>query len=298
MLRQRTIARAVSVAGLGLHSGDSARVTIRPARADSGVVFRRVDLGLIDRVPAAVANVIDTRLAMTLGRGRTLVATVEHLLAAFAGSGIDNALVDVHGPELPIMDGSAAPFVRLLRAAGIREVAAPKRFLEVLRETSYAEGTAVASLKPYAGFCAEYTLEYDHPYFNGKPQRATVDFRAANFEQDVARARTFGFLADVAKLRAAGLALGGGLDNAVVLDDAAVMNEGGLRYPDEFARHKVLDAVGDLALCGYPVIGAFVGHCSGHTTNYGLLKKLMADPTAYRIVAARPEAAPVHQAAG
>ncbi len=301
MLRQRTTRKAVSIAGVGLHSGRTTCLTIRPARAGTGIVFRRIGHGLGDLVAATVANVVDTRLATTLGRGDARVATVEHLLAAFAGLGVDNALVDVAGEELPVMDGSAAPFVRLLRAAGVNEVAAPKRFLRVLREVTVANGGAVAKLQPYDGFRVEYTMEYDHPFFDGRPQYATVDFATATFERDVSHARTFGFLADVAKLQAAGLALGGGLDNAVVLDDDGIINEGGLRYRDEFAKHKILDVIGDLYLCGHPIIGAFTGHRSGHTTNNALLRKLLADRESYRIVTFDvPAAAPaeLHQAAG
>ena len=286
---------------MGLHSGRSTRLTIRPARAGEGIVFRRIGHGPGDPVAATVANVVDTRLATTLGRGDTRVATVEHLLAAFAGLGVDNALVDVAGEELPVMDGSAAPFVRLLRAAGVKEVAAPKRFLRVLREVAVANGGAVATLQPYDGFRVEYTMEYDHPFFDGRPQYATVDFATATFERDVSHARTFGFLADVAKLQAAGLALGGGLDNAVVLDDDGIINEGGLRYRDEFAKHKILDVIGDLYLCGHPIIGAFTGYRSGHATNNALLRKLLADQESYRIVTFDvPAAVPaeLHQAAG
>ena len=286
---------------MGLHSGGSARLTIRPAGAGTGITFRRIDRGLGETVAATVANVVDTRLATTLGRGETRVATVEHLLAAFAGLGVDNALVDVAGPELPVMDGSAAPFVRLLRAAGVTEVAAPKRFLRVLREVAVADGAAVAKLQPYDGFRVQYTMEYDHPFFDGRPQYAVVDFAKATFERDVSRARTFGFLADVAKLQATGLALGGGLDNAVVLDEYGIVNPGGLRYRDEFAKHKILDAIGDLYLCGCPIIGAFTGHRSGHATNNALLRKLLADHESYRIDTFDvPAAAPVelYQAAG
>ena len=301
LLRQRTTKRAVSVAGVGLHSGGGTRLTVRPADAGTGIVFHRIDHGLGEPVAATIANVVDTRLATTLGLGDARVGTVEHLLAAFAGLGVDNAFVDVAGEELPVMDGSAAPFVRLLRAAGVREVAAPKRFLRVLREVTVTDGGAVASLQPYDGFRVEYTMEFDHPFFNGRPQYAVVDFATATFERDVSHARTFGFLADVAKLQAAGLALGGGLDNAVVLDDDGIINDGGLRYQDEFAKHKILDVIGDLYLCGHPMIGAFSGHRSGHTTNNALVRKLLADPASYQIVTFdAPAAAPVdlYQAAG
>ena len=284
LLRQRTIGRAVSVAGVGLHSGETARLTIRPAGADAGVVFRRIDLDVVEPVAASVANVVDTRLATTLGRGDVRIATVEHLLAAFAGLGVDNAVVDVHGPELPVMDGSAEPFVELLRSAGIAETTAPKRFLVVVREVRFADGSARAALTPYDGFRVEYTMHYDHPYFAGRSQYVQVDFASATFERELSRARTFGFLADVARLQAMGLAKGGGLDNAVVIDGDGIVNEGGLRYDDEFARHKLLDAIGDLYLCGHPIIGAFAGHRSGHATNSGLLRELMADPANYRIV--------------
>ena len=293
LLGQRTIRNAVSVDGVGLHSGGDVRVTIRPGECDTGIVFHRIDLCPTEPIAATATNVVDTRLATTLGRGDARISAVEHLLAAFAGLGIDNAHVDVSGPELPIMDGSAGPFVRLLRASGFAEQASRRRFLEVVREVTYVEGAAMAKLSPYDGFRVEYTMEYDHPFFRDQCQYATVDFSTATFERDVSQARTFGFLADVPRLHAMGLALGGGLDNAVVLDERGIVNDGGLRYNDEFAKHKILDVIGDLSLCGCPIIGAFAGYRSGHATNNALLRCLMADSSAHRIVTFdRPQSAP------
>ena len=274
----------MSAVGVGLHTGEEVRLTIRPAPGDTGIVFRRADLPRAREVRAAVANVVETRLATTLGRNDVRVSTVEHLLAAFAGLGIDNARVDVSAVELPIMDGSAAPFVRLLRAAGLAEQASPKRFLKIVREVTYTDGCAVATLSPYDGFRVEYTMDYEHPFFKGRSQHAAVDFSTAVFERDVSQARTFGFLADVERLHAMGLALGGGLDNAVVVDEDGIVNDDGLRYDDEFVKHKILDAIGDLYLCGCPIIGAFAGFQSGHGTNTALVRRLMADRGAYRLV--------------
>ena len=251
-------------------------------------MFRRLDLGQRATVRATAENVVDTRYATTLARGEVRISTVEHLMAALAGLGIDNAEIDVTGPEAPIMDGSSAPFVRLIQRAGIVEQRAPKRFLRVLRRVAYRDGDAVAKLKPHMGFRVEYTMNYGHHYLRSQCQHAAVDVCASAFESQVSRARTFGILADMEELRARGLARGGSLDNAIVVDDDGILNEGGLRYHDEFVKHKILDAIGDLYLCGYPVIGSFMGCQSGHGTNLGLVRRLLATPDAFAIVTAGP----------
>lgn len=267
---------------MGLHSGKEVDLTIRPTHPDMGIVFRRCDLG--HSVKASVHNVVDTQLATTLGDEDVRISTIEHLMAAFAGLGIDNAKVDVSGAELPIMDGSAAPFVRLIRTAGIEEQPAPKRFLEVTREVSWTDGCAATTLSPHDGFRLEYTMNYDHPYFAGRRQHATVDFSSRAFVRDVSRARTFGFLSDIERLRAMDLVQGGSLDNAVVVDDDGVLNDEGLRYEDEFVKHKILDAIGDLYVAGHPIIGAFAGYQSGHGANNALVRQLLSDSGSYRSV--------------
>lgn len=289
MIAQKTVRREVPVAGVGLHSGAQVRATIRPAPANSGIAFRRRDIGQGGCVRASVANVVDTQLAVTLGAGTVRIGTVEHLMAAFAGLGIDNAVVDLAGPELPIMDGSAALFTDRLAAAGTRDQAVPRRYLKVVREVCYRDGDAVARLAPYDGFRADYTMRYDHPCFatangHGPRQRAAVDFATESFAGGLSRARTFGFLADVERLWADGFARGGSLENAIVIDDHGVLNEGGLRFDDELPKHKILDAIGDLYLCGHAVLGAFSGHQSGHASNHGLLRRLLDDAGAYEIV--------------
>lgn len=285
LIAQRTLASETdAVVGVGLHSGREASVSLRPAAPETGIVFHRADLDGCAAVKACAANVVDTVRATTLGAGGVRVATIEHLMAALAGIGIDNVHVDVRGPELPIMDGSAAPFVALIEAAGIAEQDAPKRFLRVVREVTYTDGYAVATLRPCDGFRVEYTMDYDHPFFASQCQHAAVEVSAAAFARDVSRARTFGFLADVEALRAKDLVLGGSLDNAIVVDDHGIVNEDGLRYEDEFVKHKILDAIGDLYVCGRPVLGAFAGHRSGHGANHALLRTLLGDPGAYETV--------------
>lgn len=282
-MNQHTLASTAVAAGVGLHSGACAELAIHPAPPDSGIVFRRVDMGGLT-VRANVANVVETRLATTLARGEVRVSTVEHLMAAFAGLGVDNATVDVNAAELPILDGSAAPFVASIQAAGVVEQQAPRRYLQVVREVSYADGGAVAKLCPHHGFRVEYTMDYDHPFLVDQCQHAVVEFVGGTFEREVGAARTFGFLSDMAELRAMRLALGGSLDNAIVMDDEGMMNADGLRYHDEFVKHKVLDAVGDLYLCGHPILGAFEGYRSGHGANNGLVKRLLSEPGAARAV--------------
>ena len=284
MIAQKTLASTVCTEGVGLHSGASVQVVLRPAAVRTGIVFRRLDICRSAVVKASAANVVSTRLATTLGVGEVQVATVEHLMAAFSGFGVDNAYVDLSGPELPIMDGSAEPFVRLIESAGIEEQASPKRFLRVVREVSYTDGSAVSKLVPHDGFRVEYTMNYKHPFFATQRQHIAVDVSPDAFVRDISRARTFGFLEDMQALRAEGLARGGSLDNAIVIGEDGIMNDDGLRYEDEFVKHKVLDAIGDLYLCGGPIIGAFSGYLSGHRANNALLLRLLDDPGAFEAV--------------
>jgi len=270
--------------GVGLHNGEKVFLTVKPAPLNSGIVFRRVDLDPIVEIPARSAFVGDTRLSTTLIKGGVRVSTVEHLLSAMAGLGIDNAIVEVSAPEVPIMDGSASHFVFLLQSAGIEEQEGPKSFLRIKERVCVSEGDKWASLEPFEGFKISFTLDYDHPVLKNSVQEATLDFSTTSYVKEISRARTFGFLAEYEWLRANNLALGGSLDNAIVLDDSRIMNEDGLRYEDELVKHKILDAVGDLYLLGTGLIGAFKGFKSGHTLNNRLLQSLLATPAAWEIV--------------
>jgi UDP-3-O-[3-hydroxymyristoyl] N-acetylglucosamine deacetylase len=293
-LNQRTLKNVIRATGVGLHTGDKVFLTLRPAPVDTGIVFVRTDLEHPVAIPARAENVGDTTMATTLSRGNVNISTVEHLMSAFAGLGIDNAYVDVSAPELPIMDGSAAPFVFLLQSAGIEEQDALKKFLRITKTVSYSQGDIMAELKPYDGFRVEYTLQYDHPVFDHHKRKAAVEFSSMAFVKEVSRARTFGFLADYEKLRSMNLARGGSLDNAVVVDDYRILNNDGLRQEDEFVKHKILDAIGDLYLLGHSVIGAFSGYKSGHGPNNALLRKLLAEDSAFEIVTFdSDEAAPI-----
>ncbi len=283
-LMQRTLKNVIRATGVGLHTGEKVFLTLRPAPVDTGIVFVRADLTEPVHIAARTENVGDTTMATTLSRDGVSISTVEHLMSAFAGLGIDNAFVDVSAPELPIMDGSAAPFVFLLQSAGIEEQDASKKFLRILKPVSYSHGDITVELRPYDGFRVEYTLEYDHPVFNHHKRKAQVEFSTMAFVKEVSRARTFGFLADYEKLRSMNLARGGSLDNAVVVDDYRILNNEGLRQEDEFVKHKILDAIGDLYLLGHSVIGAFSGYKSGHGPNYRLLRKLLAEEGAFEIV--------------
>ncbi len=283
-LNQRTLKNVIRATGVGLHTGEKVYLTLRPAPVNAGITFIRVDLDEPVAIAASAENVGDTTMATTLTDGRINISTVEHLMSAFAGLGIDNAYVDVSAPELPIMDGSAAPFVFLLQSAGVEEQEAPKKFLRIKKPVSYSQGDITAELAPYDGFRIEYTLLYDHPVFDHHKRRAAVEFSSMAFVKEVSRARTFGFLADYEKLRSMNLALGGSLDNAVVVDDYRILNNEGLRQEDEFVKHKILDAIGDLYLLGHSLIGAFSGYKSGHGPNNALLRKLLAQPDAYEIV--------------
>ncbi|MBL8479829.1 MAG: UDP-3-O-acyl-N-acetylglucosamine deacetylase [Sterolibacteriaceae bacterium] len=284
MLRQRTLKSVVKATGVGLHSGVKVSLVLRPAQADTGVVFRRVDLTPPVDLKADALGVGDTRLASCLERDGVKVATVEHLMSALAGLGIDNIYVDVDAAELPIMDGSAAPFVFLLQSAGIEEQKAAKKFLRVKKTVEVRDGDKWAKLSPYDGFSIDFSIVFNHPAMDRAASRAHVDFADQSYLREVARARTFGFMQDVESLRDQGLALGGSLENAIVMDEYRVLNSDGLRYADEFVKHKILDAIGDLYLAGHPLLGAFSAHKSGHALNNQLLRALLADASAWEAV--------------
>ena len=284
MLGQRTLRNSIRATGVGLHTGKKVMMTLKPAPPDTGICFRRVDLPQPVDIPARAQNVGDTTLGTTLVHGDARISTVEHLLSAFAGLGIDNACVEVTAPEVPIMDGSAGPFVFLLQSAGIEEQDAFKRFIRVKKSVLVEDGDKWARFDPFEGFKVNFEIEFDHPIFKRRLQRATMDFSTTSFLKEISRARTFGFMRDLETLRAHNLALGGTLDNAIVLDDVGVMNEDGLRYEDEFVKHKILDAIGDLYLLGHSLIGEFSGHKSGHGLNNRLLRALLADRDAWEEV--------------
>jgi UDP-3-O-[3-hydroxymyristoyl] N-acetylglucosamine deacetylase len=287
MLKQRTLKRRVSATGIGLHSGTKVEMVLRPAAPDTGVVFRRTDLEPPVDIPASALAVSDTTMASTLERDGARVATVEHLMSALAGLGIDNCYVDVNAAEIPIMDGSAASFVFLLRSAGIEEQGAPKRFFRVLKTVEVREGEGRqlkwARLSPHFGFKLRFAIAFDHPAIDATDQDVEVDLAREPYVTAVARARTFGFVNEVEAMRTAGLALGGTLENAIVMDEYRVLNVDGLRSGDEFAKHKILDAIGDLYLLGKPLIAAYSAYRSGHGLNNQLLRALLADPSAYEV---------------
>ena len=274
----------VRATGVGLHTGEKVYMTLRPAAAGTGIVFRRTDLVPPIDIKADPYAVGDTRLSSCLEKDGARVSTVEHLMSAMAGLGIDNAYVDVSGPEIPIMDGSAAPFVFLLQSAGLVEQKAAKRFIRVKKPVEVKAGDKWVRFEPHNGFRLSLTIEYDHPVFEESRQSVTVDFSSTSYVREVSRARTFGFMQDVEAMRSQGLALGGSLDNAIVMDEYRVLNSDGLRYDDEFVKHKVLDAIGDLYLLGHPLIGAFSGHKSGHALNNQLLRCLLEDASAWDAV--------------
>lgn len=297
MVGQRTLKNTIRASGVGLHTGKRVLMTVRPAAPDTGIVFRRTDLATPVDIPARADNVGETTLGTSLIVGGARVSTVEHLLSAFAGLGIDNALIEVSAPEVPIMDGSAGPFVFLLQSAGIEEQRAPKRFIRIRKSVQVEEGDKWARFDPFDGFKVNFEIEFNHPIFKRRAQRATMDFSSTSFLKEISRARTFGFMRDLESMRARNLALGGTLDNAIVLDDTRVLNEGGLRYEDEFVKHKILDAIGDLYLLGYSLIGEFSGFKSGHGLNNRLLRTLLADSSAWEaVVFERPEDAPISYA--
>lgn len=284
MLRQRTLKNVIRATGVGLHTGEKVYLTLRPAAPDVGIIFRRVDVPAPVEIKASSQNVGETQLSTSLVRQGVRISTVEHLLSAFAGLGIDNAYVDVSAPEVPIMDGSAGPFVFLIQSAGIEEQNALKKFIRIKQPVMVEDGDKWARFDPFHGFKVGFTIEFEHPIFKGRCQEAVVDFSTTSFVKEVSRARTFGFMRDIEYLRERRLALGGTLDNAIVVDDYRVLNEDGLRYEDEFVRHKILDAIGDLYLLGHSLIGAFTGYKSGHALNNHLLRTLLATFSAWEEV--------------
>jgi UDP-3-O-[3-hydroxymyristoyl] N-acetylglucosamine deacetylase len=281
MIKQRTPKKVIQATGVGLHSGEKVYLTLRPAPINTGIIFRRTDLDPVIEIPASYEYVGDTTLCTSLQHNGVKIMTVEHILSALAGLGIDNAYVDINAPELPIMDGSAAPFVFLIQSAGIREQNAPKRFIRILKTITVEEDGKYVKFTPYHGYRVSFTIDFDHPVFSDKPQSATFDFETCSYVKEVCRARTFGFLSDYEKLREADLVKGGSLDNAIVVDDYRVLNDDGLRFHDEFVKHKVLDAIGDLYLLGANLLGAFEGYKSGHELNNKLLRALFANQHAW-----------------
>jgi UDP-3-O-[3-hydroxymyristoyl] N-acetylglucosamine deacetylase len=288
MLAQRTLKTLTQAVGVGLHSGQRVELTLRPAAPDTGIVFRRVDLPEPVDIPVRAESVTDTRLASTISVGQAKVFTVEHLMSACAGLGIDNLYVDITAEEVPILDGSASSFVFLLQSAGIVEQNAPKRFLRVLKPVQVSEGEGNnikwAKLEPFHGYKLSFEIDFRHPAVDSTGQQVVFDMSEGVYSRDIARARTFGFTKDVEMMRANGLALGGGLDNAIVMDDYKVLNSDGLRYDDEFVKHKILDAMGDLYIVGKPLLAAYSAFRSGHAMNNQLLRALLAQPDAYEIV--------------
>ena len=288
MLKQRTIKQVVRTTGVGVHSGTKVELTLHPAPPGAGITFRRVDYNPVVAIPIAADVVGETRMATVLIKDGARVSTVEHLMSACAGLGIDNLTVDVTAEEIPIMDGSAASFVFLLQQAGLEEQDAPKRFIRVLKDVEIRQGEGKnekwARLSPYDGFKLDFFIEFNHPAVDGTVQRASVDFGDVSYVHDVARARTFGFMQDVESLRGMGLARGGSLENAIVMDEYRILNADGLRYDDEFVRHKILDAIGDLYIAGHPLLASYTAHKSGHALNNELLRKLLAQPDAWEWV--------------
>lgn len=281
MFQQRTLKNVIRATGVGLHSGEKVYLTLRPAPVETGIVFRRVDLAPVVEIPARASLVHETMLCTGLSHGAGQVMTIEHLMSAFAGLGIDNAYVDLSAAEVPIMDGSAGPFVFLLQSAGIVEQAAPKRFIRIRKPVEVRDGDKTARFEPYDGFRIGFTIQFDHPMIPAAQSRAEVDFSTTSYVKEVSRARTFGFMRDLEFMRERNLGLGGSMDNAIVLDEFRVLNDDGLRYADEFVRHKILDAVGDLYLAGRPIIGAFEGFKSGHALNNKLVRALLAERSAW-----------------
>ena len=284
MTKQITLKNVIRATGVGLHTGDKVYLTLRPAPANTGIVFRRVDLDPVMELKASPGLVGDTRLSTTLDFDGTRVSTVEHLMSAFAGLGIDNAWVDLTAGEVPIMDGSAGPFVFLIQSAGLQEQNAPKQFIRILRSIEVRDDDKWVRFEPYNGFKVSFSIDFNHPILQSSTQSASIDVSTTAFIKEISRARTFGFLQDVEALQDAGLARGGSLDNAIVMDAYHILNDEGLRYGDEFVRHKILDAIGDLYLLGYPLIGAFTAHKSGHSLNNRLLLLLQEQPSAWELV--------------
>ena len=284
MIKQRTLKRIIRATGVGLHTGEKVYMSLRPAAPNTGIVFRRIDLAQPVEIKADPYHVGDTRLASCLEQDGVRVSTVEHLMSALAGLGIDNLYVDLSSGEVPIMDGSAGPFVFLLQSAGIEEQPAAKKFIRILQPVEVSARDKSARFAPHHGFKIEFSIDFDHPVFENSAKSVCVDFATTSYVREVSRARTFGFMHEVEWMREQGLALGGSLDNAIVLDEYRVLNNDGLRYDDEFVKHKVLDAIGDLYLLGHPVIGMFAAHKSGHALNNALLQRLLEQPEAWEYV--------------
>lgn len=290
MIKQRTLKNAIRATGVGLHTGDKVYLTLLPAPIDTGIVFRRVDLDPVVEIKATAENVGDTTLSTSLVKDDVRVSTVEHLLSAMAGMGIDNAIVEVSAAEVPIMDGSAGPFVFLIQSAGIEEQNAPKKFIRIKKPVVVEDGDKKASFLPFEGFKVSFSIDFDHPVFKGRTLDAAVDFSSTSFVKEVSRARTFGFMHEIEYLRSKGLAKGGSVDNAIVVDEYRILNEDGLRYEDEFVKHKILDAIGDLYLLGNSLIGEFKAHKSGHALNNMSLRQLIAQEDAWEMVTFENEA--------
>ena len=294
MLKQRTLKQLVKTVGVGVHSGLKVELTLRPAAPNTGIVFRRVDLPEPVDLKADPLAVTDTRMATTLERGGVKIATIEHLMSALAGLGIDNAYVDVAGAEVPIMDGSASTFVFLIQQAGIVSQEAPKRFIRVLKAVEFHEGDKWARLEPHFGFRMRFDIDFRHPAIDATPQSLQIDFASTSYVREIARARTFGFMQEVEALRNAGLGKGGSMENVIVMDEFRVLNQEGLRYDDEFVKHKLLDALGDLYVVGKPMLASYSAYKSGHAINNGLLRALLADASAFDVIEFLDEAqAPV-----
>ena len=289
MIKQRTLKNVIRATGVGLHTGKKIYLTLRPAPANAGVIFRRIDLDDPIEIEAKPDNVGDTMLSTSLVKDDVKISTVEHLLSALAGFGIDNAYIDLSSDEVPIMDGSAGPFVFLIQSAGVEEQNAPKQFLRIKEKIRVEDEDKWAMFEPFEGFKVGFTIEFDHPMFHDRNCKAEIDFSTTSYVKEVSRARTFGFMRDVELLRENNLALGGSLDNAVVVDDYRILNEDGLRYEDECVKHKILDAIGDLYLLGHSLIGSFTGFKSGHALNNKLLRELLATESAWELVSFEDE---------
>ena len=284
MIRQRTLRNSIKATGVGLHTGEKVLLTLSPAPVDTGIVFRRTDMNPVAEIPARADLVGETTLSTCLIHNDARVSTIEHLLSAMAGLGVDNAYVDVTAPEIPIMDGSAAPFVFLLQSAGLVEQHAPKKFIRVKREVTVTDGDKSAKFLPLEGFKISFGIDFDHPVFKHRAATTEIDFSTTSFVREISRARTFGFVEEIEYLRSKGLARGGSMDNAIVIDDYKVLNNDGLRYEDEFVKHKVLDAIGDLYLLGYSLIGEYQAFKSGHALNNQALRTLISQKEAWEMV--------------
>lgn len=297
MIKQRTLKNIIRATGVGLHTGEKIYLTLRPAPVNAGIIFRRVDLDPVVEIKASAENVTETTLSTTIGKGDVKISTVEHLLSAMAGLGIDNAYVELTAAEVPIMDGSAGPFVFLLQSAGVQDQEVAKEFIRITKPVEVRHGDKWARFEPFDGFKVGFQIEFDHPAFRSTAQFSEIDFSTTSFLKEVSRARTFGFTRDIEQLREQNLALGGSMDNAIVVDDFRVLNEDGLRYEDEFVKHKILDAIGDLYLLGNSLIGAYMGFKSGHALNNALLLELLRNEDAFeRVTFAKEEDAPISYA--